>query len=447
MDPITALSIIGNIVQIMDFGIQVAKLHQQLRDSLDIIAVHEITPNQQSIRSQVEHVKRVAGSLEKVIEGSSSRLLVFGYNAGSDSMDGDKQMEYRYSHAEQLLKKMEETRTSPEERRKPLILLGYDTGALIIEMALDISRKSSAKGSKDVYAISQSTYATLYVDTQNLRNPPFQGYRETCYSADQVVSSRDARTSRPLLASGPLPARLFNRIACESDSRSCYVRRSGFGMQRCRYGHRINRLLLPTIQLVCTAIMGNYSRSILRPSEIPSLNATTSYLGGSDQALKAFVPAADAGRGGRDKLDMLWQCVQINEHWPVLARYLNLAKHCGSNIPSFLRNPSTTLFVFTFIAYGVSAISFYEVNSSHHRYQRYFLTAGIIAGIAVSLYLHSKDTLLNVVTTVMPTSITVFLVLSGMVHGVLGGKPNTAEEEICRVIERWVGDVVVAGDG
>jgi hypothetical protein len=112
-----------------------------------------------------------------------------------------------------------------------------------------------------------------------------------------------------------------------------------------------------------------------------------------------------------------------------------MAKHCRSNMPKFLLYPSTTLFVFMVIGYGLSAITFCDMNP-RHQYQRYFLLSGILTGFGMSLYLYLENTALNVVTTVMPTSITMFLVFSGLVHWMLG-MDTTLEEKVYRRIECW----------
>lgn len=80
-------------------------------------------------------------------------------------------------------------------------------------------------------------------------------------------------------------------------------------------------------------------------------------------------------------------------------------------------DPSPTLFVAATIAFGISCMLYY-MHNQNHKYQRHALASGFLIGGFLSLYLWMQNTIENPVTTIIPASITISLVLSAILHSI-----------------------------
>jgi hypothetical protein len=76
-----------------------------------------------------------------------------------------------------------------------------------------------------------------------------------------------------------------------------------------------------------------------------------------------------------------------------------------------------------------------------HRYQARFLAFGVLLGGAVSFYMRSRSISLNFITTIMPTAMSMALILSLIVHFVLDTVHPTPEEKAFRLLENWASNV------
>jgi hypothetical protein len=87
-------------------------------------------------------------------------------------------------------------------------------------------------------------------------------------------------------------------------------------------------------------------------------------------------------------------------------------------------------------------MAFYNMHS-RDRYQQRFLRFGLILGFAVAIYLYSQNTTLNVVTTVMPTSITLSLIISALAHHIFPSHLASGEK-VFRIVDKWAENMNMA---
>lgn len=73
----------------------------------------------------------------------------------------------------------------------------------------------------------------------------------------------------------------------------------------------------------------------------------------------------------------------------------------------------------------------------HHKYQHRFLSLGLFIGGVLSLYLFAQTTTLNVITTIIPTSMSLALILSAILHSVWQAFFPIKEDNVFRPLQAW----------
>lgn len=79
----------------------------------------------------------------------------------------------------------------------------------------------------------------------------------------------------------------------------------------------------------------------------------------------------------------------------------------------------------------------YYDQHSHQNYQYRFLTLGLFIGGILSLHLNAQSTPLNVITAIIPTSITLTLILSAIIHSIWQAFFPSKAEKVFRLLQTW----------
>jgi hypothetical protein len=237
---------------------------------------------------------------------TKSRILAFGYNSNvfGFGKDFETTPEIIGQHAQRLLDLLEQERRTPEVRKRPIIFMGHSLGGIVVQTALRISEQSKPGRPESSRFISDATYGVFSFGQLGMRQSELAKFRQLEYS------------SRTLKATDTQKIKDFGRIAQneagvesrmketwtlssppgeESSKSYCYLRERYQGPPSQSRTRRLYNICLPTCQLLCTSLMGNYRRSC---KGYGYENVTTC------------------------SASMLWQCGQIEFYWPSVRYYL-----------------------------------------------------------------------------------------------------------------------------
>jgi len=152
---------------------------------------------------------------------------------------------------------------------------------------------------------------------------------------------------------------------------------------------------------------------------------------------------------------MLWPCMQFQNFFPDWSGSLvsdnveqnssnirlglqkqNLQNICGSRLPKTHISPNAATFVYRCLGYGIFVLLYYNLHQ-YHRCQQHILGLGVLVGLILSYYPHLNGITLNMLTAIIPASVTFALILNTVIHSIAGVGSYTEEEKMFRTLESW----------
>ncbi len=213
-------------------------------------------------------------------------------------------------------------------------------------------------------------------------------------------------------------------------------------------------IILPTGLLACMALIGNYSltaaqreSSGLKPGSESAATVNEMTKIAQDRCKGLYGPCLERELQSPDLSGRIVSCehqkTREKLYSPLFQNLLEPVIGYEIEFSAYVAQPSPQIFIFACMAYGIFAMLYYNLHTPH-KYQQPILLLALQFGTMLSIYLRWQSTSLNVLTTIMPASMTFALIISALIHSIAGAVSHTEEEKVIRILDSWAADLVVS---